>query len=145
MTHPITDSKRRIVSDVMAPVDFQGHLVSGPSGSKTQSCKYLLNAGKSCSTPWVQQWQSDLRESFLTCGQHPAYAASVGQEAGCQVGHGRGDMPGANAAETPVAAITPMYSVQFLSAPECPHQLPSAAVQLRSRAGICLKWCSVQH
>lgn len=49
-----------------------------------------------------------------------------------------GGMPGVNTAETLVAAITPMYSVQSLSIPECPHQLPSAAVQLRSCAGICL-------
>jgi len=53
-TLPITDSKDRITSNVMAPVDCQGYVVSRSSSHNSQSCKWLLNVGKSCATPWIR-------------------------------------------------------------------------------------------
>lgn len=100
-THPITNSKRWIISDAMAPVGCQRHLVSRSSGSNSQSGKCLLNAGKSRTTPWLQQQKRDLGESHFTwikrvppclhswwasearCWQS-VYTADIDQGAGCQ-------------------------------------------------------------
>jgi len=64
--HVAANSKHRITSDAMALVDCQGHLMSGSSGSNSQSSKYLSNVGMSQGTPWIHQGQHDLGESYLT-------------------------------------------------------------------------------
>lgn len=63
---PITGSKHRIISGAMAPVDCQGHMVSRSSGSNSQSCKCLLNAGMSHSILWFHHWWRDWREPYPT-------------------------------------------------------------------------------
>lgn len=49
--HPYAD-KHKIITDVVALVHCQEHLVSRSSDSKSPLCKSLLNAGKSHADLW---------------------------------------------------------------------------------------------
>ena len=91
MTHPITNSKHKIVGDVIVPADYQGHLTSRSSDRNRQMCKCLLNADKSCSTDGSVIWDNHtlhgssvphtspqmMWEAFCLCG-------NTGQGAGRQ-------------------------------------------------------------
>lgn len=51
--YPIAENKHKIITDAVASVHCQEHLVFRSSDSNSQSCKSFLNASKSHADPWL--------------------------------------------------------------------------------------------